>query len=397
MPKNVVKPHTKIPAGFGRKRRLLDVAIERLQLDPQNPRLPEEIQGSNQPEMLTHLYEHLDLEEIAEPMATHGYFDEEPLVVVPIDLPKNITPEQGKETKGYVEFLDTCNFTVVEGNRRLATALILQDDALRKKLKTRTWPPLNKLVRNDLEILPVIVYPRREEVLPYLGVRNITGTKKWESYPKARYIALMLDQGHSIERIEHEVGDRSQAVVKNAVAFKTLQQARTELDWDIRRAKQDFSYLLLGIGQRSIKLFLGWSKQTGRNGDVKAIPFSEVSLEAPVPTPHLPNLRDLLSWIYGEGTKTLPVIKESRDITNLLTHVIASPTAVEYLRKTRDLEDAYDLSDGEEAMVRKFLAAANTKLQTILGVAHRHKTADVIADAEKCSDTAAQIVKTVKS
>src|SRR5215467_2316997 len=154
MPKAAAKTSSALPAGFGRKRRLLDVEIERLHLDPENPRLPEEVQGSKHPELLAHLYEHFDLEEIAEPMATHGYFDEEPLVAVPIDLPKKITPEQGKENKEYLKFLETCNFTVVEGNRRLATALILQDDALRKKLKARTWPPINKLVREDLEVLP---------------------------------------------------------------------------------------------------------------------------------------------------------------------------------------------------------------------------------------------------
>jgi len=395
--KAVDKRPSKLPAGFGAKRRLLDISIGRLQLDPQNPRLPEEIQGSTQGQLLAHLYEHFDLEEIAEPMATHGYFDEEPLVAVPVDLPKKITPDQGKETKEYVDYLQTCNLTVAEGNRRLATALLLLDEKLRKLLKVRTWPVLNDLVRKDLEVLPVIVYPTRAEVLPYLGVRHITGTKKWESYPKARYIVAMLEQGHSIQHIEHEVGDRSQAVLKNAVAFKTLQQARIELDWDIKRAKEDFSYLLLGIGQRSIKLFLGWSKQTGKNGEVKPIPLTEVSLDAPVPESHLSNLRDFLSWVYGEGAKVLPVIKESRDITNFLTHVVASKTAIEHLRQTRSLADAYDLSDGEEAMVRKSLAGANAKLQKVLGVAHRHKTPDVIADAEKCSDTAAQIVKTVKS
>lgn len=397
MPKTTTKVRSDIPAGLGRKRQLLDVKIERLQLDPQNPRLPEEVQGSKPPELLSHLYEHFDLEEIAEPMATNGYFDEEPLVAVPIALPKKLTPAKGEETKEYVEFLKTCDFTVVEGNRRLATALILIDDELRRKLKIRNWPAINSLVRDDLKLLPVIVYPTRQEVLPYLGVRHITGNKKWDSYPKARYIAAMLKEGYTIENIEHEVGDRSQAVLKSAIAFNTLQQARSEFDWDIARAKEDFSYLLLGIGQRSIKIFLGWAKLTGKNGDVKPIPLTEISLDAPVPEPNLANLRDFLSWVYGEGTKTLPVIKESRDITNLLTHVVASPTAIKHLRQTRNLTDAYDLSDGEESMVRKFLSAANAKLQKVLGVAHRHKTVDVIEDAQKCSDTAAQILKTVRN
>ena len=284
---------------------------------------------------------------------------------------------------------------MVEGNRRLATARILRESSLRTKLRVRGWPELSTEVRQDLDLLPVIVYPSRNEVLPYLGVRHITGNKKWDSYAKARYIAAMIEEGHTVEDIEREVGDRSQGVLKNAVSYSILQQAKEELDWDISRAKSDFSYMLLAIGQRNIKIFFGWTKPSGKEG-VKALPLHEVPLDTPIPDSHLENLRDFLSWIYGEGTKVLPVIKESRDITSFLTHVVASEKAVEYLRTTRDLHEAYDLTDGEEAMVRRLLGTANTKLEKVLGVVHRHKTADVIAEAKKCAATANRVLKTVQ-
>jgi hypothetical protein len=384
------------PAGLGRKRPLRNIAIARLHLDPANPRLPEEAQGRGEDELLQHLYEHFDLEEIAAPMAQNGYFDEEPLVAVPIDLPKRLAPKPGqKESAEYLSFLDKAEFTVAEGNRRLATARILRDEPLRHRLRIRGWPEISPEVRNDLDELPVIIYPTRKEVLPYLGVRHITGNKKWDSYAKARYIASMLDEGHEVEAIEREVGDRSQAVLKNAVAYKILQQARTDLDWDIARAKEDFSYILLAIGQRNVKMFFGWTRDGGDAEKVKVLPLNEVSLDEPIPETHLDNLRDFLSWVYGEGSKILPVIKESRDITNFLSHVVASPKALEYLRKTRDLREAYDLTDGEESMVRRLLGTANTKLEKVLGVVHRHKTAEVISEAEKCSDTAKRVLKTL--
>ena len=131
-------------------------------------------------------------------------------------------------------------------------------------------------------------------------------------------------------------------------------------------------------------------------GTIKVLSLDEVPLEAPIPEKHLKNLRDFLSWIYGEGSKVLPVIKESRDITNYLAHVVASPKAVEYLRRTRDLKESYELTDGEEAMVRNLLGTANTKLEKALGVIHRHKTPEVIAEAEKCSGTAIRVLKTVQ-
>jgi hypothetical protein len=374
------------------------VSIGRLHLDPENPRLPEEAQGRGEDEVLQQLFEHFDLEEIAAPMAQNGYFDEEPIVAIPQGIPKRLIPKVGeKETVEYLKFLETADFTVVEGNRRLATARILRDNDLRQKLHVRAWPDISVNVRKDLDELPVIIYPTRQEVLPYLGVRHITGNKKWDSYAKARYISAMLDEGYDVEAIEREVGDRSQAVLKSAVAYKTLQQARVEFDLDISAAKDDFSYLLLAIGQRNVKTFFGWTKDAKDKGQVKVLPLDEIPLKEPVPETHLKNLRDFLSWIYGEGNKILPVIKESRDITNMLSHVVASQKAVEFLRKTRDLQEAYELSDGEEAMVRKFLAVANSRLEKVLGVIHRHKAvADVVSEAERCADTATRILKTVR-
>jgi hypothetical protein len=386
------------PAGLGRKRPLLNVPIGLLHLDPENPRLPEEAQGRKEEEVLEHLLEHFDLEEIAAPMAQNGYFDEEPLVAIPHGLPKRLIPKAGaKEAAEYLKFLETAEFTVVEGNRRLATARILRSDELRQKLHVRGWPDISPEVRADLDELPVIVYPARQEVLPYLGVRHITGNKKWDSYAKARYIAAMLDEDYSIDDIVREVGDRSQSVLRNAVAYRTLQQAQKELDWDISRAKEDFSYLLLAIGQRSVKVFLGWSKKGTDKDQVKALSLDEVQLDTPVPESHLKNLRDFLSWIYGEGNKVLPVIKESRDITNYLSHVLASPKATEYLRKSRDLREAYELSDGEEAMVRNLLGTANTRLEKALRVVSQHRLSDVdvLADAERCQASANQVVNRI--
>ncbi len=391
-------PKTK-PAGIGHKRPQLNIPIERLHLDSANPRLPEDVQGKPEPVILGHLFNHFDLEEIADPMGKNGYFDEEPLIAIPNDVPAKLLPKPGKlESSAYLAFINkaTTQFTVVEGNRRLSTARILREPALRREFKIRSWPEITAAVRDDLAILPVIVYPERNEVLPYLGVRHITGIKKWDSYAKARYIADMISKGHSVEDIEKQVGDRVQSVRKNVIAYQLLQEAREELDWDTTNARNDFSLLVLAIGQKNIKTYLGWRKVMPGSDKTKTLPLDEIPLDAPVAEGNLSRLRDLLSWLFGEGSKVLPVIKESRHITGYLQHVVASPPAVEYLQQTRNLIEAYDLTDGEEIMVRKLVKTANVKLEKALGVAHRHKTPDVIAEIEKCKETADRLLKTVK-
>ena len=66
------------------------------------------------------------------------------------------------------------------------------------------------------------------------------------------------------------------------------------------------------------------------------------------------------------------------DITNYLSTVVGSKSAIEYLRRTRNLVEAYDLTDGEEVMLQKLLRTANSKLEKALGVAHRHRSAEVV-------------------
>ena len=112
-----------VPPIYGRKRPFMPVPIERLHLDSDNPRLPEEIQGRPEPELLQYLYDHFALEEIAGPMAENGYFDEEPLVAIPDNLPKRLLPKAGEGiSPEFIEFLRTAEFTIVTKRRHILWA-----------------------------------------------------------------------------------------------------------------------------------------------------------------------------------------------------------------------------------------------------------------------------------
>ncbi|TAJ75995.1 MAG: hypothetical protein EPO42_13620 [Gallionellaceae bacterium] len=388
---------TKTPAGLGRKRPQLNIPLDRLHLDVKNPRLPEEAQNKPEDDVLIHLFDHFDLEEISDSMVRNGYFDEEPLVAVPKTLPKHLKSKSiDHNSPAFIEYIENedTEFVVAEGNRRLATAKLLTDAGLRRSLKVaKSWPTPSEEVADDLSILPVIIYKERKDVLPYLGVRHITGNKKWDSYAKARYINEMIKESYSVEDIEQEVGDRAQAVRKSAIAFNLLRQAQEELDYGIENAKEDFSLLLLAVGSRPVKKFLGW--QTEVKGTVKSLPLSEIDLDAPVDEPHLDNLHYLLRWLFGEGSKTTRAIHESRDITGSLKNVLESEQAIDHLKKTGDLREAYELTDGEEAMVKRLLLNSNRSLERALSVAHRHRTEDVIAAVIRCEETVTQLKKSV--
>jgi hypothetical protein len=194
----------------------------------------------------------------------------------------------------------------------------------------------------------------------------------------------MIKDGHSAKEVEERIGYQQGSVTKSYVCYKLLEQVEDEYDFDTTQAKTDFSLLLLAAGQGNIKRFLGLPKK-----------LSEVNFNTPVPSGSLENLRNLLSWVFGDGKKR-PVINESRDITTYLSHIVASSEAVSYLEKTGDLVGAYDRTDGEEKMLLKYLSTANSKLEGALGIAHRHRTLDVITEAEKCEKTVVALLKTLR-
>jgi hypothetical protein len=372
--------------GFGRKRPQLNIPIARLYLDSENPRLPEEAQGKGESELLGVLYKEFNLEELGDSMAKNGYFDEEPLVVIPRKLPKSLEGVDFNSQK-FLTFIndDSTEFTVVEGNRRLATIKLLLDLRLREKVNIKNWLSISNEVANDLKILPAIVYSKRSEVVPYLGLRHIVGIRKWESYAKARYIAKMVEDGLSVKEVEaHIGGDRQGSAIRSYLSYKLFELVRDEFDLDTKQAEKDFSLLILAVGQGDIKRFLGLPRK-----------LSEVNFDSPVPSGNVENLRHLFYWIFGDG-KRRAVINESRDITTYLSHVVSSSEAVSYLEKTGDLLGAYDRTDGEEQMLLKYLNTANLKLEGALGIVHRHKTPEVVIEVGKCKKTVEALLKTLK-
>lgn len=377
-------------AGLGRKRPLLNIPYSSLYLDPLNPRLPEDVQGKKEEDICHALYRFFDTEELAYSMSENGYFDEEPLVAIPENLPsafEAFSPEQFNTSQEYIDFINdpATKFFVVEGNRRLSTIKLLLEPQLRNSLKIRNFPEITDEVKNDISILPVIIYPNRKEVLPYLGVRHISGIKKWEPYAKARYVAKMVEQGFSIDDIQKQVGDRTNSARKIYLCYQLIEVAKYEFDLNTEKAENFFSYLLLASGQGSIKDYLGIEKR-----------IQDVNLDKPIPPNKLENLKNIFSWLFGEGKEVLPVIKESRDITSKLSPVLRVPEATEYLRITRDLSEAYERSDGEDELLKKNFVRANRLLAQSLGYINDGNSEEIKTEVTKLQEILASILSITK-
>ena len=110
----------------------------------------------------------------------------------------------------------------------------------------------------------------------------------------------------------------------------------------------------------------------------------DVDFDNPVPNDKLGDLKNLFSWLFGRGVEELAVIKEPGDITNYLVPVLRNEEAVEHLRLTRDLIDAYERCEGENVLLKRNLRKANKWIESSIGIISRHKKdEDMLKEIER--------------
>ena len=345
------------------KYKVYHLGLDHLHLDPRNPRLHEEDQNKSQIDIMKVMKDQFDLPELSYSIANNGYFQEEPIIAIP-EKPELLEEFINDETspEDFFNFVNEneIKFIVVEGNRRLSTVKLLSSEDLQSELKIKNWPIVKPKFRSTLKHLPVVVYPDRASVATYIGIRHIGGLKKWEPYEKARYVkSLIEEQGIDINDVQQMVGDKGNSIRKSYLCYILINIIETEFDLPktVEKAKSRFSYLLLSLGQTSIKSYLGIEAN-----------YSQIDFKKPIREDKKDSLKDVFSWLFGEGPKIPAVINESRDITNYLSPVLKIPKSISLLKSTRDLIDAYELSDGEKELLIKYATKATSELGKIVAL-----------------------------
>ena len=372
-------------AGKGNRRPQLDIPIELIDLDPLNPRIVSYTNGRkdlSQLDLVSVLYEYFDTQTVAMSLIANGYFDEEPIIIVPSSIPSGLSFEQfdnpddlANELKKFVE-KGSIKFTVIEGNRRVSTIKLLLDKVLREKVSVeksyRTTD--NDKILDDIRTIPCIIYSKREDVSTYLGVRHIAGLLKWEAFAKAAYINETIeneinkgtDDNEAVKKVQEIVGDRSDSIRKQYVAYKLFLEARDDLGFDVAPLINNFSLVTVLYNSPGIREYMGVQS------------YSKVNLKERVVLPEkLENFENVLTWIFGNSKKgERPILTDSRNITNKLSYVVNNESARNYLIKYKDSDGAFEHTNGEKEFLSKNLSKAARSIQTSLQFAYKFKNDD---------------------
>lgn len=297
------------------------IRVDWLKLDRENPRLVGTSARTTEESIVAQLYRGEELGELLQSVAANGYLDIEPLIVW-------LAPEDQQ-------------FTVLEGNRRLAAIKLFREPALvdaiakNERLKIGV-PEISSEILTTLAQVSVYRVPDRDAARSFIGFKHINGAAKWESYAKAKFAAEWYKSGNvTLEEISEKIGDRHDTIKRMVAAIYVLEQAERQSTFslsDRKITKFNFSHLYTALSRTTYMVFLGletaWSRYDPKPD--------------PVPADKMDRLREVLVWIYGskEDNKEPIIQSQNPDIKNL-GETLASAEGLHILRAGGTLTEAH--------------------------------------------------------
>ncbi len=342
--------------------RLDRIAPSDLKLDLANPRIPDAA-FKTEDEALEYLFAQADLGELIQSIGNSGWLDFEPLIV---------------EEK---------TMTVVEGNRRLAALRILADPALQQQLKASIPDPLHE---NALpEQIQVNFVESRKEARDFIGFKHVNGAFKWDSYAKARFAYAWLRDGDDIDEVSRRLGDGHNTISRLVNGVVVLEQAETARLFDKeQRTKRSFyfSHLYTALSTPNVRQYLGLP-----NND------NTVLAKDPVPTDRRANLKNLLSWLYGQDDEPSVIKSQNPDLGRLVS-VLGNDRATTALAASRNLDRAFEMIEDKARAFEKAFYRLTDAVQEVSGVIARYDPkSDLVDDAETLQRSVTYIVQAIKS
>lgn len=314
------------------------IEVSDLHFDHENPRLAEYGISKSTPEeeILTILWDAMDVRELVQSISASGFFPQEALIVA---------DEGGRKI-------------VIEGNRRLAAVKVLLAG---DRNGERGWPipELSADARAALHTLPTII-SSRESAWRFLGFKHVNGPAKWSSYAKAAYIATVHKTfSIPLAAIANQIGDRHNTVQRLYRGLMVLEQAERECVYsrdNVFRNRLAFSHLYTGLDYEGIGGFLNVAPK-------------ETETENPVPKDKLKELGEILVWLYGNKSEAVPPVVETQNPDlRRLNAVVANREAIAALRAGEDLSKAYEISRPATAVFEEALLSAKRELTTARAV-----------------------------
>jgi hypothetical protein len=338
-----------------RNHNVVPMRVSDLRLDKQNPRMPDDT-FTDDIEAIEFLADVGALEELVQSIATSGWIDFEPLIVL----------EPTSE--------------VIEGNRRLAALRLIREPELAASLGIKVPSELHE--NSQPEEVSVWLVGHRRDARDFIGFKHINGAFKWDSFAKAKYAAEWLDDGDGdVSAVARRLGDTHRTVARLVNGYRVLRQAE-RLGFDrnhIPTRRFAFSHLYTALTRPNYRDYLGLPDGV------------DLLSENPVTDDRADELTQLMVWLYGQDD-TPPVIRSQNPDLKRLAEVLPNRTAVSMLVNEPNLDAAHALVEDKSQIFETAIFALERAANSAIGLVGAYPGGN-----EDLEDIVGRTAKTVRS
>ena len=328
---------------------LHQIEVVRLELDPNNPRLPERLIDAPEHEVLNWMLTDATLTDLMASIVENGFFAGEALIGI------NDANNDGK-------------VIIVEGNRRLASVkLLINPSKSENKTKTVQSLSIETTQKDNLPVtLPIYVVDSRGEVENYLGFRHVSGVKQWPVIAKARYLHFLYssrawNSGIYIQ-LAKEIGSKSQYVRRLVIGYMLFELIKQHGFFDLDNLSEENFDLSL-INDAATK-YSDIADYMGVNKDIQ-YPLALLKLD---------EFRNVYEWLYKRNEKGETRLGESRNLP-VLNKILATPEAkVCFIIDNYTLEDAAAVTTLADDNIRWHLQNARISMLEAQKLVHNIKS-----------------------
>jgi hypothetical protein len=278
---------------------------------------------------------------------------------------------------------------VLEGNRRLGAVKLIRTPELQAELGV-VIPTLEPAKLATLQKLLVREVASRTEARAFIGFKHINGPHKWDSLAKAKYAVSWLADNGDIQVIARTLGDSYNTVRRLIFGWLVLKQAEDNgFDREQRTARRfSFSHLYTALARPGYRSFLGLSSD----------PSDTPLTPNPVAPDHLPALRELMTWLYGDRNQDTPALIQSQNPDlNKLNDVLQHPEAKRYLLARSNLDEAYQIIEPRSRRFADALIDAVQNAKEALSLVPEYdKDPSLLDNAKSLDRTARRLVRSME-
>lgn len=259
-------------------------------------------------------------------------------------------------------------YVVIEGNRRTAALRAIKasmDEGYDiGKLDPNIFSQPTGDESHGVDVVE-FAYKNEEEYLVLMGLRHVSGNKKWDRYNQAKLVAELFGKGYDFEKIASKIG------LKNGLVAKQMLDTYFVIDEFIKNDQlysfdkafnphDKYQIFEQVIGLKKVRDWLGWNEKSRKFGVKKNRErfYSWI-------TPYFGPAENGLDEEEPENQLFQPIIVNHKNIREL-ADIVDDPDSLSIMEETRSLTEAMEQNQGYTR--KKFISSLKAAEKTLSNI-----------------------------